>query len=60
MKNILSNKKVVQKLIFALQKKVWKRRYHQISIQLSFLFKQAHSYSIIVSFQVSPFIYFCS
>jgi len=28
MKNVLSNKKVVQMLMFALQKKLWKRSYY--------------------------------
>jgi len=28
MKNVLSNKKVVQMLMFALQKKIWKRNYN--------------------------------
>jgi len=28
MKNVLSNKKIIQMLIFALQKKIWKRNYN--------------------------------
>jgi len=34
--NILSNKKVVQMLMFALQKKIWKRKYKEISIRSLF------------------------
>jgi len=36
MKNVLSNKNVVQMLMFAKQKKVWRRNYNEISIPLSF------------------------
>jgi len=32
MKNILSNKKVFQMVMFALQKKIWKRNNNQIYI----------------------------
>ena len=35
MKNVLSNKKVVQMLMFTLQKKIGKRNYNQMSIRLS-------------------------
>jgi len=37
MKNVLSNKKVVQMLMFALQKKIWKRNFNIVSIQISTL-----------------------
>jgi len=37
--NVLSNKRVVQMLMFAPQKKLWKRNYNQISARLSFQFK---------------------
>jgi len=45
MKIVLSNKKVVQIVTFALQKKMWKRNYQ---------------YSIIVSFNKSTLKCFCS
>jgi len=45
MKDVLNNKKVVQKLMFVLQKKIWKRNY---------------KYLIIVSMQISTLICFCS
>jgi len=38
MKNVLSNKKVVQSLMFVLQKKIWKRNY-RVSINFGYMVK---------------------
>jgi len=38
MKNVLSNKQVVQRLMFALQQKIWKRSY-TVSIKSGYMIK---------------------
>jgi len=59
MKNVLNNEKTVQMLMFALQKKIWKKERticNQLPIRLSFQLKQTHSHVFVRS---TSFLGFC-